>query len=197
MSDKGVIIKEICNVLNVALDNAVKKKEKLDSNEWWTEQVMTRLCRWGLKKKWWVGAKGMHIREEMKKYAKKHGGTIGSEWLYDFTCLEYNDDGWLKGIPLVAECEWASVDHINEDFEKLLLARADVRIMIFNGNHYREGEKSISSDGLRDFRQYIKECEHTRPGDTYLFAARLHESEDRDGESVSVAHRFDYQIFVA
>ena len=197
MYDKGIIIKEVCNLLNVALNNSVKNKEELDSPKWWTEQVMIRLCRWGLKKKWWVGAAGMHKREEMKKYAKKHGGTIGSEWLYDFTCLEYNDDDWLKGIPLVAECEWGSVDDINGDFEKLLLARADVRIMIFNGNHYRGGERSISSDGLRAFRKYIKECEHTGPGDTYLFAARLHESEDRDGESVSVDHRFDYQIFVA
>ena len=51
MSDKGVIIKEVCNVLNAALNNAVKKKEELDSPKWWTEQVMTRLCRWGLKKK--------------------------------------------------------------------------------------------------------------------------------------------------
>ena len=199
MSDSDVIIKEIRNVLDGALIKAVKKQEKIESPAWWTDQVMTPLCRWGLDKKWWVGSAGMDKRNDMRQYATKHGGKIGGEWLYDFTCLEYkhNDDGgWLKGIPVVAECEWGNKDCIGDDFQKLLLARADVRVMIFNGNYYKEGA-SIPSDGISDFRKYIRECEHTCPGDTYLFAARLHESEDRDGESVSVDHRFDYQILVA
>ena len=195
MSDKGIIIKEICITLDKVLDNARGAKPgEMDSPEWWTNQVMTVLCRWGLKKRWWVGAKGMYKRKDMKKHAVKHGGTIGGEWLYDFTCLEYNDAGWLKGIPLVAECEWGNEDQINHDFEKLLLTRAEVRVMIFNGNYFRaEGQKSIPSNGLDVLRRYIKECEPTRPGDTYLFAARLHDS--KNGKSVG--HRFDYHVFVA
>ena len=193
MADKGVIIKEICDTL----DKMLRKTEgadpaELDLPAWWTPRVMTPLCKWGLRKQWWVGATGMDKRDDMQRYAARHGGTIGGEWLYDFTCLEYSDSECLKGIPLVAECEWGNEDHINEDFEKLLLARADVRVMIFNGNHYKVRE-SIPSHGLRGFRKHIRKCKHTRAGDTYLFAARLHESSD----GVSVNHRFDYQIFVA
>ena len=101
----------------------------------------------------WVGSAGMDKRNDMRQYATKHGGKIGGEWLYDFTCLEYkhNDDGgWLKGIPVVAECEWGNKDCIGDDFQKLLLARADVRVMIFNGNYYKEGA-SIPRMGSRIF----------------------------------------------
>lgn len=37
MPDKDVVIKEVYNVLNEALNNAVKKRKKLDSTKWWTE----------------------------------------------------------------------------------------------------------------------------------------------------------------
>ena len=135
----------------------------------------------------------MADREDLQRYAGECGGTLGNEWLYDFTCLEYDSGRWLKGVPLVAECELANQDRINDDSWKLLLARADVRLMIFNGNYYREGRESIPSKGLEDFRRYIRECTHTRTGDTYLFAARLHDGEN----GTSVRHRFDYHVFVA
>ena len=193
MVDKGVIIKEICNTLDKVLSKTEGAgPDELDAPAWWTRRVMTPLCKWGFRKRWWVGAAGMDGREDMQQYAANHGGEIGGEWLYDFTCLEYNDDEWLKGIPVVLECEWGNKDRINEDFEKLLLARADVRVMIFNGNHFKAGN-SIPLDGPREFRKCIRKCKHTRAGDTYLFAARLHESSD----GVSANHRFEYQIFIA
>ena len=76
------------------------------------------------------------------------------EWLYDVTWLKYERqrDGleWpataLIEAPLVAECEWGrgkNLEYIVEDFEKLLLARADVRLMIFDGNH-KPGSKEIA-----------------------------------------------------
>ena len=193
MSDKGVIIREIRGALDRALKKAIEKKNKLDSRGWWTERVMTELCAWGLRNQYWVGAAGRQKREDMRKLQLKYGGTIGDEWLYDLTCIKYNH-GWLKRVPLVVECEWGTTDQINDDFEKLLLARADVRLMIFNGNYYRdEGQKSIPSNGLDVFRRYIRNYEHTRTGDTYLFAARLHEGED----GASVKHRFDHHVFIA
>ena len=196
MSDKGVIIKEVCHVLNGALEQAVKNKAELESTAWWTEQVMTQLCHWGLRKNWWVGAAGVDKRKNLQKYAKKHGGTIRREWLYDFTCLEY-DNKWLKGIPLIAECEWSKPDDIDADFQKLLLARADIRLMIFNGNYYRKKGKTLieSNDEspaepyrLHRFCSLIARCEHTSSDDTYLLAARLHENQG--GESV--CHRFEF-----
>lgn len=197
MPDKGVIIKEVCSALDsVLIGTQSSTPSQLESTKWWTSQVLTALCRWGLRRRCWVGAAGIEKKRRMNEYAKKHGGEFGNEWLYDFTCLEYNEeDEWtVKRIPLVAECEWGTQEQINEDFEKLLLARADVRVMVFNGNYFRvQGKESIPTTGLDVFRRYIKKCEHTCTGDTYLFAARLHDKED----GISARHRFDYHLFVA
>lgn len=55
------------------------------------------------------------------------------EWLYDVTWLEYDCDGSLVDAHLAAECEWGNSGDIDDDFQKLLLARASVRLMIFGG----------------------------------------------------------------
>ena len=199
MLDKEVVIEEICSILRIALKKAKERRNKLESTEWWTERVMTELCGWALKKGkgFMVCASKMDKAPNMKELAEKNCAELQGEWLYDFTCLEY-DGEWLKGIPLVAECEWGKPGDIDDDFQKLLLARADIRPMIFNGNYFREKEKTlIESDEiesnaepyrLRRFRNYVAEYRHTRPGDTYLLAARLHESQG----GKSVCHRFEF-----
>ena len=56
------------------------------------------------------------------------------EWLYDVVWLKYHEeltDHPIRCVPLVAECEWGNYGQIKEDFQKLLLARASVRLMIF------------------------------------------------------------------
>ena len=89
------------------------------------------------------------------------------EWLYDVFCRSCDDDGYPKRNVLVAECERAGKGAVYDDFEKLLVARADVRIMLFNGNHWSEGER------FEEFAKYVERCEHTVAGDIYLLVARV------------------------
>ena len=58
----------------------------------------------------------------------------GGGWLYDQTWTRPESDDWAGrwSIPMVAECEWGNPDDIREDFEKLLQARADLRVMIID-----------------------------------------------------------------
>ena len=70
------------------------------------------------------------------------------EWLYAVTWLDYekNGRGELVGLvdaPLVAECEWGNEGDIEDNFEKLLLARTGARLMIFNG-YDEPGSKGIA-----------------------------------------------------
>lgn len=52
------------------------------------------------------------------------------EWLYDLAWLQLKDDH-IERIPLVLESEWSlDLGEIDWDFCKLLLARADHRVMI-------------------------------------------------------------------
>ncbi len=90
----------------------------------------------------------------------------GGEWLFDVTCLSYYYDDFLKHVPLVAESEWGTENDIYDDFQKLLLARADVRVIIFDGAR-SPGYRRIFSI----LAKYIARHEGSRDGDTYLLVA--------------------------
>jgi hypothetical protein len=57
----------------------------------------------------------------------------GCEWLYDVLWYKV-DDAFLRDVLLVAESEWGDLKAIKCDFEKLLVARADHRVMVFESN---------------------------------------------------------------
>ena len=77
------------------------------------------------------------------------------ERLYDVTWLDYekSGSGELVDAPLAAECEWGNEGDIEDDFEKLLLARAGIRLMIFNGFH-EAGSKEIAERLARKVREF-------------------------------------------
>lgn len=58
-------------------------------------------------------------------------GDRGGEWLFDLCMLEWNEHGYLARMPLALECEWGNDDAILDDFQKLIVCRADLRVMIF------------------------------------------------------------------
>lgn len=54
-----------------------------------------------------------------------------SEWLYDQTWY-FSPEGQLHKIGLLMECEWSSkLTEIQYDFEKLLVGRAPIKVMVF------------------------------------------------------------------
>lgn len=102
----------------------------------WTKAVKSELCSIGRNFGCEVYAQGV------PRKIKKDGG----EWLYDVTWLVYDRSGHgeLTDAPLVAECEWGDYQEIEDDFEKLLLARARVRVMIFGGTDEPDSAKKIA-----------------------------------------------------
>ena len=93
-------------------------------------------------------------------------GKFESEWLYDLTWYSNNTDNSLKDIPLVMECEWSrDVSALKFDFQKLVQARARIRIMIFQGF-----EDEINKT-LQMIKDEIDSFELSQKGDLYLIAA--------------------------
>ncbi len=87
-------------------------------NSQWTYITMLRLCEAGKALGYYVCTKSVT--------GANHG-----EWLFDQVWMA-KTPGQLKRIGLVVECEWSlKQDDILYDFRKLLVARADVRLMIF------------------------------------------------------------------
>ncbi len=127
----------------------------------WTEAVLTKLCRIGRSFDYKVYAN--------TNYVPKTESDDG-EWLYDVTWLKYekNGHGELIEAPLVAECEWGDTRRIEDDFEKLLLARARVRVMIIDGGDKCRSEKiaNLLAGKVRKFK-----FNGSRAEDTWLLAA--------------------------
>ena len=122
------------------------------ANAEWTQAIKTELCSLGSEFGFWVYAAGCEAAD-------------GGEYLYDVTWLDYEGD-FLTSAALVAECEWGNLPHIDEDFQKLLFPRADVRLMIFDGNHppFTQG---IAEHLARHVRHFRRSADY----DSWLFAA--------------------------
>ena len=117
------------------------------SNREWTQQVKDLLIRVGVEK----GC-----------IPYPHCGR--GEFLYDVIWLQTTDgtvEGLLDHVPLVAEIEWGSKGDVRYDFQKLLVARADVRMMIF------EDQGRL----LEELRAHVVRV--AQNGDNYLLARYL------------------------
>lgn len=144
------------------VDAVRRELDELDANAVsdWTKEVKTALCnacREALK----------DTGQQVKLFASGVAdATDGGEWLFDVTCLLYGDDGFMCRAPLVAESEWGLRSEVGDDFEKLLLARADVRVMVVDRNYWDSTE-----DVAAELARYVAAHEKGTPTDTYLLAA--------------------------
>jgi hypothetical protein len=89
-----------------------------------------------------------------------------AEWLYDLVWYRENNDGNLVEVPLVVECEWGTdtKKDIKFDFEKLLLAKADIKLMICSNNDIK------SKEYLAYFREALDVCPLINNNELFLIA---------------------------
>ena len=142
-----------------------------ESNVVWTKAIKTKLCKIGRSPEFRCKV-GAHARE-VAKCNRDYG-----EWLYDVTWLEYDSDDCVTDTHLVAECEWGDGTDVDEDFQKLLLARATVRLMIFDGN-YEPRSPKIADHLACQVRRFTR----SRDEDAWLLAAWERTGENQRGWS--------------
>ena len=124
------------------------------SDPGWTKAIATKLCQIGKGFGFKVGAK---VEDKNRDWPER---------LYDVLWLDCNDIGQVVAAPLVAECEFGGINEIIYDFDKLLLARATVRLMIYDGD-YEAGSKGIA----KKLARRIGEFTNSHAEDTWLLAA--------------------------
>ena len=64
------------------------------------------------------------------------------------------------------ESEWQGKG-VNYDFQKLVVARADCRVMVLEVKSDKNKEEVI-----QQLLQHVRKCRHSKKGDRYLFACR-------------------------
>jgi hypothetical protein len=126
-----------------------------DASDWndtqWTRHAKNAVAQLGKSKKYWIYASGCDFVDS-------------GEWLYDLCWLDYSGKN-LVAAPLVMEIEWYSRDtDVDDDFQKLLLARCDHRVMLF-----RPRKRSQTRAAVEVLLPHISSCRHGCAGDKYLF----------------------------
>lgn len=145
--------RKICTYVWQALDQGGERLAGQGvNNEVWTHAIKSALCDAGHTLGYRVATGGVAQADEQ-------------EWLFDQVWMDWlAKPRQLKRIGLVVECEWGNQGDIFDDFEKLLVARADVRLMIFQAGN-AEGVNTkfdLLEEEARDFFQ-------SRIGDYYMF----------------------------
>lgn len=154
---------EMVRAVRQALDNL--EIGAAESSTIWTRGIKTELCKVGRD---CFGCTVGALASEVVEDDRDHG-----EWLYDVTWLEY-DGEYIVEACLVAELEWGGVADIDDDFQKLLLARAGVRLMIFDGT-YEPGSEKIAERLARQAGEFRRSSGE----DVWLLAA-WERSDERD-----------------
>ena len=122
-----------------------------DASAPWTKEIMTRLCQAGQDESCTVCVTSIDEADY-------------GEWLYDMTWLKYNGKR-LENVELVLECEWGYFDQdVRDDFQKLLLAKARLRCMIFWAE-----DRETGTDNVNTLIEEIELFQRSAIGDTYLF----------------------------
>ncbi len=142
--------------------------EPLSGRNGWTRAINTALCR--------VGQEfGFETRVRPDKHDQAGGSTPnGGELLWDITWLKKDGQGRMVDMPLIAECEFgfASVgENILPDFQKLLLARAGVRLMVHEHWRERGTREPCDPQAVANYlAQHIQAFGRTQSDDVYLLA---------------------------
>jgi hypothetical protein len=108
------------------------------------------------------------IKERLRALAPQFNcRAVEGEWLYDLCWYEMSrgEAGYLLRVPLAMECEWTPDTEMDGDFQKLVQARAEHRLWIFQ------------AASANDVDQYFDRCREqiaafrgTEGGDRYLMA---------------------------
>jgi hypothetical protein len=124
------------------------QQERWPQERLWTQNLISALGQLGYSKQYHVCGRGC------RDYGQ-------GEWLYDLVWLK-NVDNFIVDVPLILESEWSHrYTDISEDFGKLLVGRAQHRVMIFQQNNV---------DAIfRRLTEEVRNFSLTQVGDRYLF----------------------------
>lgn len=105
-------------------------------------------------------------------------GSGRREWMWDAVAWEEQPEpgmtGWIRSLKLVAESELGSGDNAEEDFQRLIVARADYRLLVFDRRIRQNAEETIDRC-MRAVRNFWG----TQKGDRYLFACWIHQPQEQ------------------
>ena len=135
-------VKKLSHGVIEAMEGITAKSVGGAKNRHWTRKVKKVIGRIGRENGFTVSASGFK-------------GKCDPEWLYDLVWYRNNTNERLEALPLILECEWIeSKDSIRWDFERLLIANAPLKVMVFQcrGERKMEDLFKMLKDSVNEFK---------------------------------------------
>lgn len=156
MCNRDEISQRVRQALNEIRLSLTKVDSHLSGKKESTKEVKTKLCQTGRCLDYRVAARDVDDNDRDDK-----------EWLFDvvWMSLAWKPRRQLERIYLAVESEWGNCGDILDDFEKLLVARSDVRLMIFQASNEVEVRKMFDL-----LEREAQGFEQSQAGDCYLLA---------------------------
>jgi hypothetical protein len=151
---------DIVNDIIELIENSTNNIDKGKSDSEWTKYIKRQLINIGDKYNYKTCTSGVEGAD--------------TEWLYDLVWYKSNHEKNLEHISLIVECEWLrTLDDIRYDFEKLLLANCNLKLMICqDGRETLDNLKAYFSKSIRAFKNITNDCIYMVAifeNDKYLF----------------------------
>jgi len=150
-----IIVSKVTLALDIALQHAEEtyvQSRKISKNEWFTSVLLKELYNSGK-------GLGFDVPYDVEK--------TNTNWLYDliWNGKEKNDEPLL-----VVEFNLGSdFRDVRNDFEKLLMARSEIRLLItFGGDSEREGERALQN--IAKLKSQMPHNNSPTPSEHFLFA---------------------------
>ncbi len=99
--------------------------------------------------------------------------TDGPSFVYDLCWLKYDAKGYLKRCGLILESEWGNASQIDDDFQKLLIGRANLKAMVFQRRTTARVKELFA-----EMTDWIDRFDQASPGEKYLMCGWSFESRD-------------------
>jgi len=116
----------------------------------------------------------LNLTISCKIYGEKYKSYKDREWLYDIIIYSQKNDVFDE-VYLVGESEWKTdIKEIIYDFEKLLLAKSKVRLMVYQVS---SNDKEKYRNDLINIIEKSSSCEN---GDRYIFAFYVNSEDDNE-----------------
>jgi hypothetical protein len=139
-------------------------------------QALERIARDDRKKEIRRRAWTKRVKQELFDLGRKHDfglyanirGAEWMQWMFDLAWAKGRDRGetTFTGLALVMESEWNwDWDSLEIDFSKLVVARADRRLFIFEQRNAEKVDEIIGR-----CQRVVRHFKGTMSGDRYLFA---------------------------
>lgn len=125
----------------------------------WTEKALITLCKLGKELGYTAWATG--VPDQYRD---------GNEFLYDASWHETDNCGRTISFLMVAECEWGNAGEVDYDFQKLLLARSKVQVMVYWAVKRKNQEETCDR-----LRKHVETFNGTA-GDTYLLIGQFYDN---------------------